>query len=158
MAEIQGVGLQTIPSGGSQLIDFGANTKVGDGSILVNGTDIILPETGTYMVCYTTSGAVLGGTTAGAGAGVGTLLRQGGNIVLGSNVGTNFVGGTVALPNDNGQTNCSLVCVSDTVGNNIVQLEVGVLNTTGGATGYQVQRFQTSVTVTKYSDEICSPY
>ncbi|MFB5269963.1 hypothetical protein ACE41H_24710 [Paenibacillus enshidis] len=118
MAEIQGNGLQTIPANTTQLIDFTGNTKVGDGSILVSGRSIIVPETGTYMVCYAISGGV-NSTSPTAGIGVSVSLNQRNGVgtfnqtVLGSFVASNFVGGT-ALNNDDGLTNCSLVCVSDT--------------------------------------------
>ncbi|MDP4099111.1 hypothetical protein OIN60_20530 [Paenibacillus sp. P96] len=166
MAEIQGAGSQTIPANTSQFIDFTGNTKVGDGSILVNGTDIIVPETGTYMVCYAISGG-MNSSSPTAGISVSVNLRQRNvsgtfnQVVLGSFIASNFVGSTTALTNDDGLTNCSLVCVADTGGgalNNIIRLQTSVDAVTGGATAWIVEGVQTSITVTKYSDDICSPY
>ncbi|PFZ93236.1 hypothetical protein [Bacillus wiedmannii] len=168
MAEIQAgvTGIQSIPSGTLQAINFNLNSKVGDGSILANGIDIVLPEIGTYVVCYTISGDIGGAGVSTAGT-VRAQLRQlntgatFNDIVLGSRAAINLNGNSTPLIPDGDIDNCTLICVSDTGGgnlNNIIRLEGESVGTFGTATGWNVQLNQTSVTITKYSDDVCLPY
>ncbi|PFZ88953.1 collagen-like triple helix repeat-containing protein [Bacillus wiedmannii] len=163
MAEIQGTGLQIVANNTQQPISFTGGTEVGNGTVAVNGTDIILPETGSYVICYTISGNIndTGSTDA---AGMTAWLQQlntGGTFnqtVTGSRTAINIIGNNANLLADGSISNCTLVCVADTGGgnlNNIIQLIARTEDAQGGVTAINYQRDQTSVTVTKYSDEIC---
>ncbi|WP_257208220.1 MULTISPECIES: hypothetical protein [Bacillus cereus group] len=163
MAEIEGTGLQNIANGTTQAINFTGGTIVGDGTVVVSGTNTILPETGAYVICYTISGNInaTGDTSA---AGMTARLQQlntGGTFnqqVVGSFTAININGNNTALLADGSISNCTLVCVAETGGgnlNNIIQLIGGTQNAQGAVTAINFQGAQTSVTVTKYSDEIC---
>ncbi|PGR86638.1 hypothetical protein, partial [Bacillus thuringiensis] len=166
IAEIQGVGTQLIEPDTDENINFTLNTKVGDGSVLVNGINIILPETGSYVVCYTVSGDI-GSGDMDASTNWAALLRQlntGGTFdqtVIGSRVAIVTSGTGITQNADGSISNCAVVCVSDTGGgnlNNIIRLNIEAQNSIGPSVGISVQRDQTSVTVTKVSDEVCGPY
>ncbi|WP_180229464.1 hypothetical protein, partial [Bacillus wiedmannii] len=163
LAEIQGLGLQNIAENTTQAINFTLNAKVGDGSVIVNGTNIILPETGSYMVCYTTSGGLSGSSALGSSLNwAAELVQQGAPGIF-----TQIVGSRTAIITqgtgsgqiaDGSISNCAIVCVSNLTSNNVISLQVEAQNGVGGATGIQIQRDQTSVTVTKLSNDICGPY
>ncbi|EJQ97271.1 hypothetical protein II5_06001 [Bacillus cereus MSX-A1] len=141
-AEVVGpVAVQVVPAATTALINFTGGTRFGDGSIqLVNGTNIILPEIGTYFIAYAVS-MDINADAPPAVANVNAVLIQ-------RNASNTFVAGVSGTPLairllfsdisnigfDNADSeifNSGFVSVIDTGGgdlNNILQLQVGTFN------------------------------
>lgn len=138
------------------------NSKVGDGSILVAGTDIILPSVGTYLVYYDVSGAITSTTTSSSGTfgGVITRLFQPGvGPVIGSDNGINIFGAT-ALNQDGDDSlgESALVSVSAVGTDNVIQLQVQLFAQAGSVGGFFIEGQQTSITIHKISDSVSTTY